>query len=358
MGIYTLEALAKATGLHLLGDATLTVDSVAPPASAGPNDLALAMNESYADDLRASSAKAAVVWDGADLEDLGLQAALVASQPRVALAHVTAAFQHATDVSPGIHPTAHVDPSAEIGPQVSIGPFSLVGAGTSIGAGSVVAGHCAIGSEVTLGPGALLHAGVRIGARCRIGAQFIAQPNAVIGADGFSFEPPQRGAVEAVRATGEVSATNTMGFLRIHSLAAVEIGDDVEIGALTSIDRGTISPTRVGSGTKIDNQVQIGHNVQIGSMCLICAQVGIAGSARLGDRVVLGGKVGIGDHLKLGSDVVCAAGTLVASNVPDKSVMMGAPAVARDHAVKQFLALRRLPRVIEQVGEIRKKLGL
>ena len=114
----------------------------------------------------------------------------------------------------------------------------------------------------------------------------------------------------------------------------------------------------MGAGTKIDNQVQIGHNVQIGENCLICAQVGLAGSVEIGDRVVLGGKVGVGDHLKVGSDVICAAATMVAGNVPARSVMMGTPAAPRDKMMAQVLALRRLPRLMDQVSEIRKTLGL
>jgi UDP-3-O-[3-hydroxymyristoyl] glucosamine N-acyltransferase len=356
---HTLEEISRATGLDCVGDGSLAVVHPAEPGAAGPNDLALAMSEKFATDLKSTAARAAVLWDGADWQALGLKGALIARRPRVALALITHQFQFALDIEPGVHPTAHVAPGAQLGEDVWVGPFAVIDAGSRIGTGARIAAHVTIGADTEIGPRALLHPGVRIGARCRIGADFIAQPNAVVGADGFSFEPPQRGAVESARETGTLeSAVRTDRFLRIHSLAAVEIGDDVEIGAATTIDRGTIAPTRIGTGTKIDNQVQIGHNVQIGAVCLICAQVGIAGSTTIGDRVVLGGRVGIADHRKIGSDVVCAAGTMVAGNLPPGSVVMGAPAVPRDQAARQFVAIRRLPKLLETVAEMQKKLGL
>ena len=356
---HTLSDIARATGLELVGDGSLEVETPAEPGTAGPGDLALAMSPKFSEALAASKARAAVLWDGADWQALGMDAALLAPRPRVALARLTAAFSHPPDTAPGIHPTAVIAPTARIGDGAAIGPFVVVGERAEIGENASIGAHASVGADAVLGTRALLHDGVRIGARCRIGDDFIAQPNAVIGADGFSFEPPERGAVEVAKRTGSVDgAQATARFLRIHSLAAVEIGDDVEIGAATTIDRGTIAPTRIGDGTKIDNQVQVGHNVQIGRTCLICAQVGIAGSARIGDRVVLGGKTGIADHVTIGSDVVCAASTMVASNVRDRSVMMGIPAAPRQQMAQQIMSLKRLPRLMRQMNEVRQKLGL
>lgn len=356
---HTVDAIARATGLTLFGDGSVEVRRPAEPATAGEDELALAMSPRYAEALRASRARAAVVWDGADWQALGLSAALVASRPRAALAAITAQFRHPVDVAPGIHPSAVLDLSARIGEGAAIGAFAFIGAGAQIGSGAVIANHASIGTDAVLGPGALLHAGVRIGARCIVGARFIAQQNAVVGADGFSFEPAARGIRESAGVPGPVEAAGAQdAYLRIHSLAAVEIGDDVEIGSGTCIDRGTIAPTRIGSGTKIDNQVQIGHNVQVGRTCLICAQVGIAGSTVVGDRVVMGGKVGVPDHVRIGSDVMIAAGSLLAGNIPDRSVYMGIPAIPRMEALRQMATLRRLPRIAEQLAEIREKLGL
>ncbi len=356
---HNLHELAAATGLELVGDGSLSVQRPAEPAAAGPDDLALAMSPSYEAALSATKARAGVVWADADWRALGLQAALLAPRPRVALAHLTKAFSHPTGVDPGVHPTAIIAPTAKVGVGAAVGPFVVVGERAVIGNNATISSHVSIGADAEIGDRALILQGVRVGARCRIGHDFIAQPNAVIGADGFSFEPPERGNVDAARQTGAVEdAQATAQFLRIHSLAAVEIGDDVEVGASSTIDRGTISATRIGDGTKIDNQVQIGHNVQIGQTCLICAQVGIAGSTVLGDRVVLGGKAGVADHVKIGSDVVCAASTMVANNIPARSVMMGIPAAPRHQAAEQIIALKRLPKTLKQVAEIRRKLGL
>lgn len=354
---HRIDAIAQKTGLTLLGDGSVRVRRPAEPASAASDDLALAMSMDYADALRASKARAAIVWGEIDLEEYGLSAALVAARPRIALAGVTAEFQHRSEIAPGIHPSAIIEAGAEIGEGAAIGAFAVIGAGASIGPGAIIGAHATIGAGAAIGDQALLHAGVRIGARCRIGARFIAQPNAVIGADGFSFEPLGRG---NNRASGDAPAgdESPRKWLRIHSLAAVEIGDDVEIGSAACIDRGTIAPTRIGSGTKIDNLVQIGHNVQVGADCLLCAQVGVAGSTVIGDRAVIGGKVGIPDHVTIGADVVIAAGSLVAGDLAGQAVYMGIPAVPRMQALRQMNMVRRLPEFATQMARLREKLGL
>ena len=356
--LHTLAEIADATGLACVGDGGITVRGVSEPANAASDELALAMDPKFAPALSNSNACAAILWSDADWQSMGLSGALLAPRPRVAMAKVTGHFRHEPDIEPGIHPSAVIATDAIVGEGAWIGPFTVIGASARIGANARIGAHCSVGREAVLGENALLHDGTRIGARCVIGDDFIAQPNAVIGADGFSFEPPERGSVEAAKTTGKIDGAKASGFLRIHSLAAVEIGNDVEIGAAATIDRGTIAPTRIGHGTKIDNQVQVGHNVQIGKTCLICAHTGIAGSTVIGDRVVLGGKTGIADHVKIGSDVVCAAGTMVAGNIPSNRVMMGVPAQPRDQITRQLMALRRLPRMIMQFNELQKKLGL
>jgi len=359
METHTLEELARATGLTLIGNGSLAVARAAAPSDAGAGDLAIAMSDSYAAALRASAARAAVIWEGAAPADFDLDGALVATtRPRVALALITECFRPRDTRPESIHPTAVIDSSATLGPGSIVGPLAVIGARARVGSGARIGAHVSIGDDAEIGSDALLHDGTRIGAGCRIGDRFIAQPAAVIGADGFSFEPPERGVAETARYAGGLPARSGGGYLRIHSLGGVEIGDDVEIGSASVIDRGTLAPTRIGSGTKIDNQVQVGHNVQIGEACLLCAQVGIAGSSEIGDHVVLGGRVGVADHVQIGSDVICAAGTLVARNVPDRSIMMGAPATSRKRALRQIMAMKRLPRLFQQVEEIRKTLGL
>ncbi|MFO7853783.1 MAG: UDP-3-O-(3-hydroxymyristoyl)glucosamine N-acyltransferase [Paracoccaceae bacterium] len=345
-----LVDLAAALGLELVGDGARRIRRPAHPAEAGPDDLAVAMDRRYADALAGTKARAAILWPGADPAEHGLDAALIAPRPRYAMAGLTSHFAVPSEAAPGVHPSAVIDPSAELGPGVAIGPLAVVGPGARLGSGTVLLAHASLGAEAEIGAGAVLHPGVRVGARCRLGDRVLVHANAVIGADGFSFTTPEPGAVEAAKARGAVDTPPATGHVRIHSLGAVAIGDDVEIGAGATIDRGTLRDTIVGAGTKIDNQVQVGHNVRVGRDCLICAQVGLAGSAEIGDRVVLGGKVGVADNIRIGDDSVVAGASAVGSHVPPRSVMMGVPAMPRDRFRRLHMALGRLPRMMERLA--------
>lgn len=352
---HTVSEIAAALGLRAEGDGSITVSEVAEPADARPDSLALAMTPEFAEKLARGKARAAMLWDGADWRGYGLQAAICAPRPRYALSALSARFDPGTGVAPGIHPTAVIDPTAELGRDVTVGPLTAIGPEARIGDGSVIAGHCQIGWRAVLGAGALLHPGVRIGARVRIGDRFIAQPNAVVGGDGFSFVTPEMSAAERARASlGSAVTAATQPWARIHSLGGVTIGDDVELGAGSCIDRGTVRDTRVGSGCKFDNLVQIGHNVVLGRDCLICAQVGIAGSSIIGDGTVMGGKSGVADNLTVGARVVLGGGTIVLSNVPDGRVMLGYPATRMDSHIESYKGLRRLPRLFRDVAALKK----
>ncbi|MEO1315412.1 MAG: UDP-3-O-(3-hydroxymyristoyl)glucosamine N-acyltransferase [Pseudomonadota bacterium] len=356
---HSIAEIAAATGLEAAGDLKLSVSRPAEPAAAGAGDLALAMSPKYEAALRASTARAAVVWPDADWQAMGLEAALFAPRARLALAGITGAFAPPDDLDPGIHATAIIDPSAALGEDVWIGPYTTIRAEARIGDGVRIAGQVSIGSATEIGAGTVIHPGARIARGVRLGDRCLVQANACIGGDGFSYVTPERGAVEAAKATGRVDdASRNVALRRIASLGTVVVGDDVEIGAATCIDRGTVADTTIGSGTKIDNQVMIGHNVQIGETAMLCGQVGIAGSSRIGSRVVLGGRVGVGDHITIGDDCVLAGGTLVGSDIRPGSVMMGVPAMSREQAYGQIMALKRLPKALEQLREIRAKLGL
>jgi len=358
---HSIDEIARSCGLAAAGNLRLVIERPADPSVAGPDDLALAMSPDYAATLGDAPARAAVLWEGADWQALGLEAALFAPRARVAMAGVTALFAPDPGPAPGIHPTAVIDPSAELGPAVRIGPHCVVEAGVRIGAGSRLVAQVHVGRGAELGEGALLHPGVRIGGDVRIGARFIAQQGAVAGADGFSFVTPERGVAETAKDHGTdrtEAAGGTGAYLRIHSLGGREIGDDVDLGANACIDRGTVAPTRIGSGTKIDNLVQVGHNCQIGRHVLLCGQVGLAGSVRIGDRAVLGGKTGVGDNLSIGHDAVLAGGSLVGTSIPAGTVAIGAPAIPRSEFHRQVLAIRRLPRLQERVRIIAERLGL
>ena len=352
---HRLKDIAAALGAEALGAVDLLIERVAEPASAGPNDLALATSESYAAQLSNGSARAAMLWPGADWQALGLKAALIAPRPRFAMSGLTAMMDAGQGFEEGVHPSAHVDPSADIGAGVSIGPMSVISAGARIGVGSVIGPQCFVGKDAQLGDFCFLREQVSIGARAQIGNRFIAQPGVRIAGDGFSYVTPETSAVENVRDTlGDQGEAKAQVWARIHSLGAVRIGDDVEMGANACVDCGTVRDTVIGDGCKFDNLAQIGHNVVIGNDCLICAQVGIAGSSRIGNNVVLGGQTGISDNVFVGDRAITGGATKVLANVPVGRVMLGYPAMKMDTHIETYKALRRLPRLFRDVASLRK----
>jgi UDP-3-O-[3-hydroxymyristoyl] glucosamine N-acyltransferase len=341
----TVSELAAALGLAAAGDLSLRVARPASPADGRAGDIVLAMEPRYERELARCGAEVGVLRVGADWQSLGLRAALFAPSAREALARITGIFWTPPEIEAGIHPLAAVHPSAAIGPDAAIGPFVSIGREVRIGARARILSHASIAEAAEIGADALILEGVRIGRRVRIGDRFIAHPNAVIGADGFSY-------VTAGPGPGEGAVHR-----KVHALGSVRIGDDVELGACTCIDRGTLADTVVGSGTKIDNLVQVGHNVRIGADGLICGSVAIAGSAEIGDRVVLGGMVGVADHVRIGSDVMVAGGSLIGSSLPGRQIYMGIPALPKDKAMQIHKLTRRLPELHAQVAELQKRVS-
>ncbi len=349
---HSIRDIAAALGVPFHGDGSLRIRRAAEPADAGPDDLALAMSPRYASALGEGQARAAILWPGADWQTFGLSAAIEAPRARLALAQLTGALRDLPAPPPGIDPTAQVDPSASIAADASVGPFCVIGAGVVIGAGTRIDSHVTIAAGASIGAQGHLGAGVRIGQGVHIGARVVLHPNVVLGADGFSFVTSEPSNVERARETlgkGSVQPLADPAWHKIHSLGGVEIGDDVEIGANSTVDAGTIRATRVGDGTKIDNLVQVGHNVIVGRHCLLCAQAAVAGSAVIGDRVVLGGKSGVADNITLGDDVVLGGAAIALSNVPAGRVMMGYPATRMDLHIESYKALRRLPRLLRDL---------
>ena len=350
---HTIAEIAAALGAEAVGDLSLRVERAAEPAMARAGDLALGMDPRYADGLAQGQARAAMLWPGADWQALGLQAAIFAPRGRLAMAGLSVMMDPGPEIAPGIHPMTVIDPTAQIGAGAAIGPFVTIGAGAIIGSGARIASHVSVAEGAVIGEDALICQGARIGARVKIGHRFVCQPGAVIGADGFSFVTPEKSGVEEIRETlSQRSEIREQTWTRIHSLGAVTIGDDVEIGANCTIDRGTIRDTTIGRGTKLDNQVHIGHNVEIGEDTLLCGQVGIAGSARIGSRVVLAGQVGVNDNIFVGDDVIAGGGTKIFTNAPKGRVLLGYPAVKMETHVDIQKALRRLPRLGARVAAL------
>ena len=352
---HTVEQIAAALGARAVGDVSVRIVRAAEPQTAGPDDLALAMNPKYAESLSEGAARVAMLWPGADWEGLGLKAAILPERPRYAMSGLTALLDRGQGFGSGVHPSAIIDPDAEIGADVSIGPLAIISAGARIGAGSVIGPHCFVGVDVTLGAGGFMREHASIGARVTIGKNCIIQPGARIGGDGFSFVTAEPSTVESARKTlGDQGEAQAQPWIRIHSLGSVTIGDHVEVGMGCTIDCGTIRDTRIGNNTKLDNQVHIGHNVEIGDNCLICGQVGIAGSAKIGNNVVMAGQVGVNDNIFVGDGVIAGGGTKLMSNVPAGRTMLGYPATQMDKQVEAYKALRRLPRMLREVAELRK----
>ena len=352
---YTIEQIAKALGAKVLGAGDIAIDGLAEPADATDRHLALAMKPEYAQSLAKGSARAAMLWDGADWKAMGLDAAIIAPRPRYVMSGLTMMMDPGQGWDEGIHPSAVIHASAELGDGVSVGPLAVISAGAQIDTGCVIGPQAYVGAGAQIGSNGFLREGVRIGARVKIGDRFIAQPGSAVGGDGFSYVTPEKSTVEQVRHTlGNRGDTHAQSWARIHSLGAVSIGNDVELGANCTIDRGTIRDTRIGNGTKIDNLVMIGHNVEIGNNCLLCGQVGVAGSTRIGNNVVLAGQTGVSDNIFIGDNVITGGGTIVLSNIPAGRVMLGYPAMKMSTTMEIFKGLRRLKRLFDDVAELKK----
>lgn len=352
-----LRDVAEALNGRLVGDGSLEVERpVHPAAATGPRDLALAMEPAARAALATSAARAAIVTESGEEGLSQLDAYIVIGRPRYAMAGLMDAFERPVHVEPGIHASAVVAGDARLAADVSIGAFVHIGPRARIGAGTIIMSHVSVGADADVGERCLFHPGARVGERVVIGERVILQHNASIGADGFSYVTPDVGSVETAKATGRVGATNS-DIRRVNSIGTVILGDDVEIGANASIDRGTVAATIVKRNTKIDNLVMVGHNCEIGENCFICAQVGIAGSTKVGDRVVLAGQVGIADHLTIGDDCVIAAQSGIARDVPSRSVLFGSPAVDKRRAIEQTVYLGRLKAMFADMRRLRRRVG-
>jgi len=344
-----LRDIAAALSAPFEGDGSIEIADIADPAHASGSHLALAMTRESVAALADTKARAVVVTPKVSAAVDRFAAVIKVEHPRHALAVLTRLFDRPVHRGTGIHPSAVVAPDAQVDEGTSIGPLSVVGPRARIGAGTALLSHVTVGADVVIGRDCLFHPGARIGDRVVIGDRVILQHNVSIASDGFSYAGPAPGQHTADQETGDLA--------RINSLGTVILCDDVEVGANTAIDRATLAATRIGRNTKIDNLVQIGHNVEIGENCLICGMVGISGSVHIGDRVILAGAVGVADHVTIGSDAMLAAGSRVLSDVPAKGEMYGYPAVPRKRAFEQIKYLARARVLFTEFGELRKRIA-
>ncbi len=334
MAKYTLEQLAQLTNGILTKKEDVEITKVAPPKLADVNTLALAMNEEEIENLGSCKAKAALVPLGVNFENIST---IEVERPRLAFMKLLNAFYVGPDAPREIHPTAVIEPTAKIGKNVSIGANVYISNNAEIGDNTVLKPNVYIGKEAKIGSDCLFHPGVNIGDFVQVGNRCIIHHGASLGADGFSFVTESPNNIEQARKEGAIKEANAeVKVFKIPSLGAVTVGDDVEIGANTTIDRGTIENTIIGDQTKIDNLVMIGHNCKIGKACTIVSQVGIAGSCIIGDRVVIAGQAGLKDHVEIGDDSIILAKAGITKSFPKKSVVMGAPGVLRKDFIKRL----------------------
>lgn len=332
----TAGELARRLGGEIAGDPEVKITGLRPADQAGEGDLTFAENVKYLAAVAASKASAVLVHPDAELDGKTL---IRVKNVRVALADCLALFAPERRYEPGVHPTAVVAPSAKVDPTAHVGPHCIVEDDAEIGADTTLLGQVFVGAGSRLGAGCRIFANVTLYHGTILGDRVRIHAGTVVGSDGYGY------------------VFDGAGHKKIPQVGHVVIEDDVEIGSNVSIDRGAIGPTIIGQGTKIDNLVQIAHNVSTGRHCLLISQTGIAGSSRLGNFVTLAGQVGIAGHLKIGDQVVLAAKSGVMHDIPAGEKWMGAPAQPDKQTKRQLLAVQQLPELIRRVRQLEKQLA-
>lgn len=335
--MHTAKSVAEAVGATLEGDGGIELRGVAAPERAGPHDLIYVEKAKHAERAAASAALCVVAAENISLPGKTL---LRNKQPKVAFARAAALILERAPIASGVHPTAIIAPLARVSASAGIGPFAVIGEDAHVGEGTQIGAHCVIGAGAWIGnqcrihPRVTLYAGVRIGHRVEI------HSGAVIGADGFGY------------AEGEGR------YWKFPQAGIVEIADDVEIGANTTVDRGSLDDTRIGEGVKLDNLVHIAHNCQIGAHTVMAAQAGLSGSCEFGKHVVVGGQAGFGEqcYLEDGAVIGGQAGVLGGKTIRTGQTVWGTPARPLEKFKEQFAWQARLPELAARIKELEAKL--
>jgi len=335
MGV-RLSELAAWLGLPWDGDADPEITAVAGFDEAGTGAIAFADGSALLRRLGETGASALVLRPGVDSP----VPAVRTDQPRLVFARLLERFGPPLTRAfpPGVHASALVSPRARVADDVAVGPGCVIGPEAVVGPGTRLGPNVVIEADAVVGAACLIHVGAVVRERCRLGDRVVLQPGAVIGSDGFGY----------VAASG--------GLHKIPQIGIVVLEDEVEVGANTCVDRATTGETRIGRGSKIDNLVQVGHNVRIGRCCAISAQCGISGSCVLEDGVTLGGQVGIADHLTVGTGAKAGAQSGLARDVPPGQSVFGYPAVEFHQAFRQVALIRRLPELARRLEALERRL--
>ncbi len=331
-----LADLGQQLGADVVGDGQLVIYGVRPLDSAGEEHLSFLHNPKYVDEAKSSKAGAILA---ADPEMLPGRNLLVCPEPYLALAHALEIFHPVASPEPGVHPSAVVADTVSLDEGASVGPLVSVAAGSSIGDRSAVGAGCVLGRSVEIGIDCILHPRVVVEDNCRIGDRCTIHSGTVIGSDGYGF------------------ATVAGIHHKVPQVGVVVIEDDVELGANVCVDRAALGETRIGKGTKVDNLVQIAHNVEVGEHCLLVAQTGISGSTRIGHHVVFAGQSGCSGHLNIGNGAVLTARAAAYRDVPDGATVSGAPARPHREWLKANANLQRLDSLREKVKQLEARLA-
>lgn len=332
MGALKLSEIAAMLGGRLIGDQDPDISGAASIEDARPGDLTFVARPSLLGKLAACRASAVLI--GPDM--VTTLPAVQVDQPFHAFGQFLERFRTDPDrvFPPGVHPTAVVHPEADVSLAAAVGPFSVVGAGTVLGAGTRLGSHVSLGCDVTLGRDCVVYPQVTVREGTVIGDRVILHAGCSLGTDGFGYVPTPTGP------------------RKVPQVGIVVLEDDVEVGAGACIDRATTGRTLIGAGTKIDNQVQIGHNVTVGRACAMSAQTGISGSCVLEDGVTLGGQVGVGDHLRIGRGAKVAGKSGLIRDVPAGGTVFGYPALDFQESFRLVGALRKLPELLRRVTRL------
>ncbi len=330
----TAAAIAEAVGGQLVGDGGVKITGVAPLDRAAPHDLTFLGVAKYAALFTETNAGVALISPELAETPGRVATRIIVAKPQEALLKLLPRFHRVAQAPPGIHATAIIGANAQLGQNISIGPYAIIGDGARVGDDTVVGAHCVIGAGVRIGERCQLYPSVTIYAGSVLGNRVTIHAGARIGSDGFGY----------VQSDGQ--------HLKIPHVGRCIIEHDVEIGANTTIDRGSIDDTVVGAGTKVDNLVQIAHNVRIGRVCLIMAQVGIAGSVRVEDGAMLLGQVGVSGHHTIGAGARLAAQAGVFGDIPAGETWSGYPARPHKEALRAQAALFKLPGLLRRIERL------
>lgn len=329
----TVREIAQYVGAEIEGDSAAPLSGIASPEAAGPQDLIYADSPRHLDRARVSAARCVLVTPGMHLPGKTL---LRAANPKLAFAKAGAWLVPSVPVSRGIHPTAVIAPSARFAPGVAVGPYAVIEDDVEIGTGSEIGAFCFLGRQARLGESCRLYPRVTLYAGVRLGKRVVVHAGSVVGSDGFGY----------VLGEGK--------HWKFPQLGTVEIADDVEIGANTTIDRGALQVTQIGTGVKIDNLVQVAHNVRIGEHTVVAAQTGISGSSTIGKNAVIGGQVGIADHccIEDGAVVGAQAGIPTGKTIRAGQTVWGTPARPLKRFKEQYAWFARLPELAERLRKL------